>query len=190
MRKRVCFRFLYFLLKECIMKKRLILMTALFVGSMIVSDGFGAWGSKYRHHSQSNSVVIPHVVERPNNDTQRDVERGVDNPQQLNENKDKVKNEELKEEQQTVVQSDFEGSDVEKMYAASAIPPVELVKVLSQDVAKKEEQKDKMDAAQNGDAVDQLSLKRPESEELSFPDKKKPRKSAPKTPRKSKKAII
>ena len=206
----------------------------------------------------STSAQVPTVVERSNNNTQRDEEQGVDNPQQLNESKDKVKNEESKEERQTVIQSDSEDLEIpmpftksfphspitkievnddseNKMDAASAISPVELVNVLSQDVVtkeeekkdsvsvessedlngkdsnkidgtdtisvepdavisqdvvKEEEQKDKMDTAQNGDSVDQLSLKRSETEELSSSDKKKLRKSAPRTPRKNKRARI
>ena len=239
------------------MKKNLILMTALFAGSMIVNDGFGCIILKSKSTlaspmiQQQNSVQ---VVES-NNNTQRDEEQGVDNQTQLNENKDDVKHKELKEEQ-TVIQSDsgdleipmpftksFPHSPItkievnddseNKMDVASAIPPVELVKVLSQDVVtkeeekkdsvsvessedlngndsnkidgtdtisvepdavfsqdvtKEEEQKDKMDVAQNGDSANQTSLKGSESEELSSSDKKKLRKSAPRTPRKNKRA--
>ena len=47
------------------MKKNLILMSALFAGSMIVNDGFGSGGLKIIHKSKAspNSVVVPPVVD-------------------------------------------------------------------------------------------------------------------------------
>ena len=92
---------------------------------MIVNDGFGMKILIPEYAARSKSVApmtqqqnSVQVVES-NNNTQRDEEQGVDNPQQLNESKDKVKNEESKEEQQTVIQSDSEDLEIPMPFTKS-----------------------------------------------------------------------
>ena len=61
----------YILLKECIMKKNLILMTALFAGSMIVNDGFGAGYMIPRSKKPTLAASNPVQVVESSNDMQQ-----------------------------------------------------------------------------------------------------------------------